>query len=194
MRIGIDIDDTIAYTNEKLIEAAFRYDKECLKGRGFKEKNAYRFVDMFYWNKDNVQSFFYYVRGSNFFLELEEIPGAVYYINKMYDEGIEIYFITYRTNKNPLVLDKTKRWLKEKGFKYHKLFMRSEDKGKVCKDNDVSVFIDNTYSHIEDALNYGIEAILFDTIYNRDIDYDKRMNSWEDIYKYIKEVYDGKIS
>ena len=28
--IGIDIDDTIAYTNEKLIEAAVKYDKECL--------------------------------------------------------------------------------------------------------------------------------------------------------------------
>ena len=72
--------------------------------------------------------------------------------------------------------------------------MRSEDKGKVCKDNDVSVFIDNTYAHIEDANNYGIDTILFDTIYNRDIDYDKRMDKWEDIYKYIKEVYDGKIS
>ena len=113
---------------------------------------------------------------------------------KFDDEGNEIYFITYRTNKNPLVLDKTKRWLKEKGFKYHKLFMRSEDKGKVCKDNDVSVFIDNTYTHIEDANNYGIDTILFDTIYNRDIDYDKRMDNWEDIYKYIKEVYDGKNS
>ena len=194
MKIGIDIDDTIAYTNEKLIEAAVRYDKECLKGRGFRDKDAYKFVEMFYWNKDNVQSFFNYVRGSNFFLELDVIPGALEYINKLYDEGNEIYFITYRTNKNPLVLEKTKKWLSDKGFKYHKLFMRSEDKGKVCKDIGVDVFIDNTYTHIEDALAYGIDSLLFNTIYNNDIDYDKRVYDWEEIYNYIKEGHDGKNS
>ena len=194
MRIGIDIDDTIAYTNEKLIEEAVKYDKECLKGRGFQNKDAYKFTEMFYWNKDNVQSFFNYVRGSNFFLELEPIPGSVEYINKLYDEGYEIYFITFRTNKNPLVLEKTKAWLSNMGYKYHKLFMRSDDKGVVCKENEVSIFIDNTYEHYEAASLCGIDAILFDTIYNRDIDDVKRMSSWDEIYKYIKEVSDGKNS
>jgi 5'(3')-deoxyribonucleotidase len=192
MKIGIDIDDTIAYTNEKLIEAAFRYDKECLNGRGFKDKNAYKFVDMFHWNKDNVQSFFNYVRGSNFFLGLECIPGSLEYINKMYDEGFEIYFITYRTNKYPKVLENTKKWLKEKGYKYTKLFMRCDDKGKLCKDLDIDVFIDNTYEHIEAAESYGIDSILFNTIYNQDIDGVKRMHEWKEIYDYIKEVYNGK--
>lgn len=194
MKIGIDIDDTIAYTNERLIEEAIKYDKECLNGRGFQDKDAYKFTEMFYWNKDNVQSFFNYVRGSSFFLELDVIPGALEYINKLYDEGFEIYFMTFRTNKNPLVLDMTKRWLKDKGFKYHKLFMRSDDKGVLCKQNEVSIFIDNTYEHYEAALSCGIDAILFDTIYNRDIDDVKRMCSWEEIYNYIKEVNDGKIS
>lgn len=191
MKIGIDIDDTIAYTNEKLIEVAERYDKECLKGRSFKDRNAYKFVDMFYWNNDNVQSFFNYIRGTNFFLELESIPGSVHFINKLYDEGFEIYFITFRTNKNPLVLEKTKEWLKEKGYKYHKLFMRSDNKGVVCKENGVGIFIDNTYQNIVDADACGIDTILFDTVYNRDIDGVKRMKSWEEIYNYIKEEKHG---
>ena len=66
MNIGIDIDDTIASTNEKLIETAIRYDKEVLGGRGFKNKDAYKFVEMFYWDKTNVNNFFTYVRKSNF--------------------------------------------------------------------------------------------------------------------------------
>mgnify|MGYP003316938722 CR=1 FL=1 len=188
MKIGIDIDDTIAYTNERLIEEAVKYDKEFLKGRGFKDKNAYKFVEMFYWSKDNVQSFFNYVRGTSFFLELEPIPGSKEYINKLYDEGYEIYFITFRTNKNPLVLKMTKEWLKNNGYKYHKLFMRSDDKGVVCKENEVRVFIDNTYEHIVAAEACGVDTILFDTIYNKDIDGVNRMFTWEEIYNYIKEV------
>ena len=194
MKIGIDIDDTIAYTNEKLIEAAFKYDKECLCGRGFKDKNAYRFVDMFHWNKDNVQSFFNYIRGTNFFLTLDMIPNSLECINKMYDEGFEIYFITYRTNKYPKVLENTKKWLNDNGYKYNKLFMRCEDKGELCKELGVDVFIDNTYEHIDSALSYGIDAILFDTVCNQDIDGIKRMKDWNDIYNYIKEVYNGKNS
>ena len=192
MKIGIDIDDTIAYTNEKLIEVAVKYDKEFLNGKGFQNKDAYKFTEMFYWNKDNVQSFFNYVRGTDFFLKLDEIPGSIEYINKLYDEGYEIYFMTFRTNKNPLVHKMTKEWLSNKGYKYHKLFMRSEDKGILCKENEVSIFIDNTYEHYESALSLGIDAILFDTIYNRDIDDVKRMSSWEEIYNYIKEVSNDK--
>ena len=63
---------------------------------------------------------------------------------------------------------------------------------KICKENEVSIFIDNTYEHYESALSLGIDAILFDTIYNKDIDDVKRMSSWEEIYNYIKEVSNDK--
>lgn len=194
MKIGIDIDDTIAYTNEKLIDAAFKYDKECLSGKGFRDKNAYKFIEMFYWKKDNVQMFLNYIRGTNFFLELGCIPGSLEYINKLYDEGFEIYFITNRTNKYPKVLENTKKWLNQKGYKYNKLFMRCNDKGELCKDLGVDLFIDNTYEHIESALSYGVDAILFETVYNKDVDEVKRMKDWKEIYKYVKEVYNGKDS
>ena len=72
--------------------------------------------------------------------------------------------------------------------------MRCDDKGKLCKDLDVNVFIDNTYEHIEATEAYGIDSILFNTIYNQDIDGVKRMYGWEEIYDYIKEVYNGKNS
>jgi len=70
--------------------------------------------------------------------------------------------------------------------------MRCDDKGKLCKDLDIDVFIDNTYEHIEAAESYGIDSILFNTIYNQDIDGVKRMYEWKEIYDYIKEVYNGK--
>ena len=195
MRIGIDIDDTIASTNDKLLETAIRYDKEVLGGRGFRDETAYKFVEMFYWDKTNVNNFFTYVRKSNFFLELDVIPGALEYINKLYDEGNEIYFITYRSGKDKRVYEMTKEWLSNKGFKYNKLFMDGSNKGMICKNNQVDLFIDNSYEHIESANMYGIPNILFHTVYNNDIPDVNRKHNWEEIYNYIKEEgIDGKNS
>ena len=194
MRIGVDIDDTIASTNEKLLETAFRYDKEVLNGRGYKNKDAYKFVDIFYWDKTNVNNFFNYVRKSNFFLELEVIDGALEYLNKLYYEGNEIYFITYRSGKNKNVYNMTREWLNNKGFKYHKLFMDGSNKGLICKENQVDLFIDNSYEHIESANMYGIPNILFNTVYNKDIPDVNRKYDWKEIYEYIKEVSDGENS
>ena len=108
---------------------------------GFKNKNAYKFVEVFYWDKTNVNNFFTYVRKSNFFLELEVIEGALEYINKLYDEGNEIYFITYRSGKDKRVYEMTRDWLSNKGFKYNKLFMDGSNKGMICKNNQVDLFI-----------------------------------------------------
>ena len=41
MRVGIDIDDTIANTNELLIDLGLKFDKEYKDGKGFKNKNSY---------------------------------------------------------------------------------------------------------------------------------------------------------
>ena len=36
-----------------------------------------------------------------------------------------------------------KKWLKKIGFKYHKLILGANEKGKICEDLGVSLFIDN---------------------------------------------------
>ena len=70
MRIGIDIDDTVSHTNERLVEEAYKYDKEHVKGKGFKNRNAYSFMDMFYWNVMDVDNFLNNVKNGNFFQSL----------------------------------------------------------------------------------------------------------------------------
>ena len=58
MTIGIDIDDTICSTNEKIIVEADKYDKEVLGGSGVKDMNAYEFTEMMGWEKDMKGKFF----------------------------------------------------------------------------------------------------------------------------------------
>ena len=83
MRIGIDIDDTVSHTNERLIEEAYKYDKEYVKGKGFKNRNAYSFMDMFYWNVMDVDNFLKSVRNSKFFNGLNVKDSANEYITKL---------------------------------------------------------------------------------------------------------------
>ena len=184
MRIGIDIDDTISKTNEKLIEVALEYDRQRVKGKGFKDPDAYSFMEMFYWNVVDVDTFLKTFRSGNYFLELDPVAGAVEYINKLYDEGNEIFFITRRQNKLKMKM-MTKKWLKKNGFKYNKIFFYIKDKGKFGSDLELDYFIDNDEKNVYDALEYGIKAYLMETKYNKDIEDVDRVKSWEEFYNKI---------
>lgn len=47
-----------------------------------------------------------------------EIPGAREWVNKWFDEGHIITFFTSRTEE---LREATEKWLKERGFKFHKI-------------------------------------------------------------------------
>ncbi len=187
MKIGIDIDDTIASTNKKIIEEAEYYDREYLNNRGFKNKNAVHFMEMFYWNVLDVDSFFKYLKNSSFFLNLDMIEDANKYINKLYDEGNEIIFITRRRKSIKLLMN-TKKWLKKNDIKYSKLYLGIKDKGLLCKDLNIDIFIDNDSNNIEEASKYGIDALLMTDRYNKRIRKCNRVNNWKEVYDYIKKV------
>lgn len=187
MRIGIDIDDTISKTSELLIKRAIIYDKEHVKGRGLKDPDAYELMNMFYWNVLDVDNFMNTVRNGDFFLKLEPKEEASKYINKLKEEGHEIYLITRRKDSFK-VKYKTKKWLKANGFKYNKIIFAAIDKGNVCKTNDISLFIDNDAKNIKEATEQGINSILMSDRYNKDEKKLKRFDNWTEIYQYISGV------
>ncbi len=185
MKIGIDIDDTVSKTNEKLIEVALEYDKKRVKGKGFKNPDAYSFMEMFYWNVVDVDTFLKTFRSGNYFLELEPLEGAVEYINKLKAEGNEIYFITRRQNSLKMK-HMTKKWLKKNGFKYDKVFFYIKEKGKFGSELGLDLFIDNDEKNVYDALEYGIKAYLMETKYNKEVPDLEKVKSWEEFYNRIK--------
>lgn len=187
MRIGIDIDDTVCSTNEMILVEADKYDKEVLGGTGIKNKEAYEFTEMMGWDKDGKGKFF--KDRLEYIMSISEVKeGAVDIINKLYDEGNEIYFITYRKDKyitDPYLL--SKNWLDKQGFKYHKLIANSGDKGIVCYNNKIDLFIDDSVIHCADVSAYNIKSLLFTTMYNKDNNEFKRVNNWKEIYNLIKD-------
>lgn len=191
MVIGIDIDDTICSTNERIIVEADKYDKEVLGGTGIKDEKAYEFTEMMGWEKEMKGQFF--ADRLEYIMDNAEIkPGAVEIINRLHDEGNKIVFISFRKDKyikDPYSL--TKNYLDRHGIKYDGLFVNTGTKTDECLENGVKLFIDDKESHCEDVSNAGIDVILFTNLYNHEENRFVRKDNWNQIYEYIKEKYNG---
>ena len=191
MVIGIDIDDTICSTNERIIVEADKYDKEVLGGTGIKDEKAYEFTEMMGWEKEMKGQFF--ADRLEYIMDNAELkPRAKELINKLHDEGNKIIFISFRKDKyikDPYKL--TKDYLDRHGIKYDGLFVNTGTKTDECLENGVQLFIDDKESHCEDVSKAGIDVILFTNAYNQEENRFVRKDNWTDLYAYIKEKYNG---
>ena len=191
MVIGIDMDDTICSTNERIIVEADKYDKEVLGGTGVKNVKAYEFNDMLGWEPEMKGQFFKdrleYIMGG---AEIKDDAKRV--INKLHDKGAKIVIISFRKAKyisDPYKL--TKDWLDTEGVKYDKIYVDTGSKVDECLDEKVTLFIDDKESHCEEVSKAGIDVLLFTNEYNKEENRFTRVNNWNEVEKYIEEKYNG---
>lgn len=193
MRVGIDIDDTIANTNELLIDLGLKFDKEYKDGKGFKNKNSYLFTDMFYWNNEDKDKFLEYFLLNDGFSNIEPKYEAMEVIKKWHDDGIKIYIITYRHVRGNYDIEQiTKEWLKKNNFVYDKLITNSGPKGKVCQENKINIMVDDSIDMCNDVKSKGIKVLLFNTNYNQ---YDKKLKrvyGWQEIDEIVRMMNDER--
>ena len=196
MRIGVDIDNVLSKFNERLLEEYLLHDKE-LRNTGIINPNAeYIRRGMFDWSKEEEEKFYSenIERMANTF---EAIENASKYINKLRNEGNEIYIISGRANgeyTNPH--DMTVNWLNKHNISYDKLILtnayNAHEKTEVCLQYNIQFIIDDSTRVCIDAKKYGITPLLMDTPYNRKINDIKRVNSWKEIYNFIKKINNKK--
>lgn len=184
-RIGIDIDDTICDTNELIVIEADKYDREVLGGTGIKNPDAYDFQTMMGWDINGKGKFF--ADRLEYIMANAKIkPFAKEVINKLYDEGTEIVFISLRKKKylsDPYKLSFD--WLHKNEVKFHKLFVDTGEKTDECVDNKIDLFIDDLPKNCEDVSSAGINVLLFNSDYNHDENRFNRVNDWNEVYDYI---------
>ena len=196
MVIGIDIDDTTVVTVESMVKYGDKYDTEVLN-REAKKDNLGRIKDRYYmnalygWTEEEKFAFFdmYY---KNVLEECYPLPNASEIINKLKQEENEIIFITARlTNiKNCETENITKETFRKYNIPYDKLIMNVDDKLKFCKENDVEVFIEDSYETCKSLQENGIKAYLMTTKMNRNIVDEKieRVSSWNEVYEKITNL------
>ncbi len=190
IKLGIDIDDTITNTNSYLIECAKEYDK-LIGNKGFQDEDAYDFTEMFYWTLDDKKGFFNYVKENEKLMNVSLRKD----FREVYDELIKmvkIYFISSRSEKSyKIPYNQTKKWLEDNHINYEKLYVGIKEKGIICKENKIDLFIDDFINQCEDAKKYGINAILMTTDYNKSSDL-KRFDNWHQILEYIRKCENEK--
>lgn len=199
MRVGIDIDDTISNTFEVGMRYAETFTKnECnrvytdIDTRLGNIKSHRHWQEIFEWNREEEIKFFekYYEK----IIREVELKEEVYdVINQLYLQN-EITFITARFETPEInIKEITENWLNENKIPFHKLYL-GRKKSEVCKENQIDIFIDDSYENCKSVQEVGTKAYLIDHITNRNIE-DKeveRVYGWKNLYQKIVKYEEGK--
>lgn len=198
MKIGIDIDNTITEVQEELNNAAYEYaiklgkniknaenPFEDIKNNGdtYKKKFQFSYEELRYFLK-NIQE--------EITNKAEPRTNSVETINRLRKEGHKIIIITARDSEfhdDPYLL--SKNWLDKNHIEYDKIIVNAREKGTVCKNENIDLFIDDQLNNCLDVLKEGIKVIRIsnENCTNKDI---VDLNTWTKIYKYIGELNETK--
>ena len=198
MVIGIDIDDTTVITVNSMIKYADIFDTQILGRKGTNGnlgliQNRYYLKVLYGWDDKTKFDFFdtYY---KSVLEECTPMPNAGTTIKKLKDEGNKIMFITARllNIKDCDTESITKKTLEDNNIPYDKLIINAKDKLEYCLENNIQIFIEDSYETCKELEENGIKTYLMTTKMNENIDAGsiERVESWNEIYdkieKYIK--------
>lgn len=190
MRIGLDIDNVILDTDSLILEEMLKEDKN-KRNKGIINKNApYIFSGMFDWSKEEIEEFLVN-NMERIASNLKPIKDAKKYIDKLLEEGNEVYLISNRAYpyyKEPL--NTTKDNLRINNINYTKLILtKTNDKSKECMDLKVDIMFDDRASNCMKLKEKNINCYLVKTIYEtRFFDNLEMVNNFKEVYLKIKEV------
>ena len=173
MRIGIDIDGVLTDLESFMINYGTKFCVEEklpieIKEIKYNEKETFNLTDQQvekFWNKCFVK----YLKESNpreFVVEI---------LNKLQEEGNDIYLITARNEEGlpPEYYGKmqelTKTWLQNNNIKYKKLiFAKDEEKILHCIENQIDIMIEDSPKNIE-SISKQLPVIKYNCQYNNKI-------------------------
>lgn len=177
MRIGIDIDDTITDTRSRQLIYWKKYFNENPKD-GYTEELPEKINDF---GDEYIDRFWDEYRSL-----MNENPifikDSIDTINKLHDLGFEIHIVTARRKEHHPNLEKL---FIDNNILIDKLSTDIMEKGIHCKENNISLLIDDNYTNCVNALNSNIDVICFGNNY-------KEFNclyNWNDVYNYIINKY-----
>lgn len=187
MRIGVDIDNVLSNFNEVLLNDYLNHDKS-LRNNGIVNKDVY-IRKMFDWPEEYEQEYYKnnIERLATLFTPIEDSSK---YINKLKNNGNEIYIISGRDNgeySDPHNM--TINWLKKYNIPYDKLILtnayKHQEKADICNEFGIDIMIDDSINVCTKCSESNIECILFETPFNKNEDRFNRLKNWKEIYNYI---------
>lgn len=191
MNIGIDIDDTITKTSEETDTWAKEYTENVLK-RKFELKEI-EILDpmwakhLYGWNEEENKKFWdiYYEKIME---NVKPKEYALEVINKLSKEN-NIIIITARWDtENGIISKITEEWLERYGLNYEKLFIGYKDKRNIVKENNIELFIDDSFKTCKQISEMNVRTLIMNSRINKDMEDEnmERVFSWKEIEEKIK--------
>ncbi len=184
MRIGIDIDDTITDSWEYLIPYYSRLFN-------IKEDELHKRKPYFAAVKDLIVIDKFFEKVKPIYDEAaDKIPlkdNVKEVIDKLYERGHYIYFITARGKGYTNAYNETKEYLDKHNIKYEKIITDAMDKSIPCKEENIDLFIDDSYKHCKEVADIGIDTLMPSQYYNLEYTEFKHFNDFSELYDYVVE-------
>ena len=169
MKIGIDIDNTIACTSFQGNVYVKEMFPECDDYHNLGMENYLAFIKKY---ADQIRT--------NEPL-MDGVKEAFEYFK---EKNIKVIFITARNDAwSPNTEKVTKDYLEKYGLEYDKIIFGKEMKGAAAKEENVSLFIDDKEENLEDISKYGIECIRITKDKSSKF---KTFDNWKELLDYIK--------
>lgn len=190
MRIGIDIDDTLALSSEYLMPFLFDFDKKEASGNGI-IRNHRKYQEAFDWSIEE-HKLFRDKYADAIGLDIPVKKDAAKYVRMLKELGHSIIIITARRNNyynNPYEV--SKEWLEKNNIMFDKLLAFSSKKGEVCRGEKIDLLIDDSFGQASYvATNLKIPVLMPVDSYNIDKECDGilKVNSWEEIYNIVSNM------
>lgn len=178
MRIAIDIDDTIADTYEPIKLLILNHKKYNMDD--YTDDIYYKHPYVYNMSKDEREKV-----ASN----LNVKDDVVSVINQLKKAGHAIYFITARNDDEfTNAYDVTYRWLQGNNILFDKLITGAICKDKICEENKIDLFFDDSIDNVVKVENKGIKSYLYTSYYNEKFKFKSRVNNWKEIEELINNL------
>jgi uncharacterized HAD superfamily protein len=180
-RIGVDLDGVLGDLVGVMIKEAYNFFGVSINEG---EITSFKLEDCTDLTEDQIREIF---KRREIYERISIIPDSQFSINRFRENGFIIHVIT---DRRPELSDITRKWLDANGFHWDYLHLiKADDKAKLAKRNDISIFIEDKYETVLDLSGVCRRVYLINRPYNqgklpRNV---FRVNTWSEI---VGEIID----
>lgn len=183
MRIGIDIDDTITDSWNCLIpyySKRFNIPEEEIYKNGPYYGSVKHLITLDEYFDIMLPIYDEVIPNVNIKPHVKET------IDKLYELGNTVYFITARGRGHTNPYKDSKDFLDRHHIKYEDIIINCSDKAKKCEELNINLFIDDSYKHCKATSERGIDILMPLTYYNKEYQEFTHFDDWKYVYDYVE--------
>ena len=195
MKIGIDIDDTIADTYEVMFNYAQEYTVNVLKREPVisdVENPTHFYIETLHnWNEEESEKF-WMMYFKKIIQNAKPKTFSVEYLEKIHNEKNEIILITARHQDESFdfsVEEETKKWVEKNNILCDKIIIDAQEKQKIAELEKIDLFIDDSFKNCKAVSDSGIKTYIMDSKVNKNLNRVdiERVYSWPHVYMKLKK-------